>query len=629
MNDGKGDPNSTESDKWISWMTTNGVSWTYWNASAVHENGETASAFSNSAFDRGFNYSASGNYIKNKFSGKTFDGKSYTDCGLVNGTAEETTPFSSGVAKGTKTSMIDDMEDGDRYNYIGGGWNAFDDNAPDNDGHKGNSSLTNAKIKDDFGKDIYDVILPAEEGNSSNYMVGIKGIKLSKGNLSYSPYVAIGLDLKKDTTAFADFKNCTTIRYKYKGASHNFRIETTDVTNYNYHRVNKDNSKDWREVKITIPILKQETWSASTNADIIMEHATRLAWEVKAPDGVPEGELMQPIYDYLYIDDVSCDGLSITANGGEIINKPKSSASVSGNSSSSAATIQSSASQVEVKLVKLIDDVEDGNEVLETTGTWYAYTDKEPGGKSSITNVYDNNLPGYVVVFPGTEDATNGTNGFVGLKGIVWDQGTYGENPFAALGINTMSDTTKGLDMSACGGISYRYKGSKHIFKVQDGQVTDYGYHQNEQTDAAGWTTVVLSWDDIEQPSWAEEIALNTKNIKKMSWEVVGYKGFSVQPTTDYLYVDDLKCVEIQTGIRMARKAASSLKLSVNGEILNVVTTSAARIQVFDMMGNLVMNRVANAAGNHQVSLEGMNRGNYVVRVKSVGAAQTARISIR
>ena len=63
--------------------------------------------------------------------------------------------------------------------------------------------------------------------------------------------------------------------------------------------------------------------------------------------------------------------------------------------------------------------------------------------------------------------------------------------------------------------------------------------------------------------------------------------------------------------------------------MLNVVTTAAARIQVFDMQGNMVMNRVENAAGNHQVSFQGMNRGNYVVRVKSAGMAKTARVSIR
>lgn len=644
---GRGNPDESASNAWISWMNSNHVSWAYWNASAVKENQQTSAIFENTSFDNGFTFSNSGNYIKSQLSKG-----SYSDCGLQNGSAEDESGFSAGVAKGTKTSMIDDMEDGDRYSYIGGWWNGFDDNAKDGDGNQGRSSVSNKKIKDDFGKEIYDVILPSDGGkNTSKYMVGVNDIKLDKGTLSYSPYVAIGLNLKKDTTEYADFAKCQTIKYKYKGASHNFRIETTDVTNYNYHRVNKDNSEEWKEVEITIDMLKQETWGGASNADIVLAHATRLAWEVKAPDDAPEDQ-MQPKYKYLYIDDLSCDGLEIkavTGNGGDNPNSSSSessSASVAGSSSSvnagSSASVGSSNSNVtessssqaaELKVVKLIDDVEDKDEVLETTGTWYAYTDKDPGGKSSITNVYDDALPGYVVVFPGTEDATNGTEGFVGLKGIVWDQAEYAEAPFVALGINMVKDTAKALDMSDCDGISYRYKGSKHVFKVQDGSVTDYGYHQSTQLDTAEWTTVTLLWSDIKQPSWAKNKKdLITTNVKKMSWEVVGNKGFKNQPKTDYLYVDDLKCFASsnndKTGVRMAR-AASKLKLSVNGTMLNVVTASAGRVQVFDMMGNVVANKVLNAAGNHLVSLEGVNRGNYVVRVKTANAVKTARISIR
>jgi endoglucanase len=178
--------------------------------------------------------------------------------------------------------------------------------------------------------------------------------------------------------------------------------------------------------------------------------------------------------------------------------------------------------------------------------------------------------------------------------------------------------------------LSYRYRGSAHTFKIQDGQVADYAYHQINFEDALEWTTVVASWDDISQPSWGEPVDLNKKNIKKFAWEVIGYKNIEYQPTINFLFVDDFKCVNANSvGVHMARKSAGQLKLSVNGSTLNVTTAAAARIQVFDMQGNMVMNHLESAAGNHQVSLESLNRGNYVVRVKTVMAAQTARISIR
>ena len=346
---------------------------------------------------------------------------------------------------------------------------------------------------------------------------------------------------------------------------------------------------------------------------------------------------------------MKCDGLSFTAVSGGAGDTPKSSSSVEGKSSSSngqsgkssssngqggksssstTPTLSSSSVAPVITDIKVIDDFEDGDEVASTTGTWYAYTDKEPGGLSKISNVYDNTLGGYVVVFPGTADAANGTKGFAALTEIEWNQGTYKEAPFVALGLNTHADTSKGVDLSACSALSYRYRGSAHTFKVQDGQVADYAYHQINFEDALEWTTVVASWDDIAQPSWGEPVDLNKKNIKKFAWEVIGYKNIEYQPTINFLFVDDFKCVDASVGVRMA-KAASPLKLSVNGSTLNVTTAAAARIQVFDMQGNMVMNRLESAAGNHQVSLEGMNRGNYVVRVKSAGIAKTARISIR
>jgi len=643
MSDGKGSVNSSASDAWIDWMAQNGVSWTYWNASAVTSEGQTSAIFSNVVLDHKLPYTESGEYIKAKLGRKNYEpctGTSISTSKLV---------FSTGIANGTKTSIIDDIEDGDRYTYMGGAWNGVDDN-----GDGGKSSVSNEKFVDKFGKDNYNVILPSDNGNSSGYMVGIKDIKLDKGSLSYSPFFMIGLDLQKDTSLYANFKNCKVIKYKYKGASHNFRIETSDITDWNFFHVNKDNSETWREVEIPVEELFRNTWETGPSAgDISLDKARRLAWELKAPNDAPPS-MMQPKLNYLYIDDLSCDGLSFTAESADVgsssssaspkssSSKEVSSSSSKGQSSSSSKVNVSSSSmsilpessssaQVVIKDLLIIDDVEDGDAVLNTTGTWYAYTDKEPGGKSSITNEYDETLPGYTVVFLGSKDASNGTEGFVGLTGIKWDQAAYEEAPFVALGLNMVEDTAKGYDLSKCSALSYRYKGSRHTFKVQDGQVMDYAYHQaSVEEDAAEWTTVVFKWSDLAQPSWGVEVVLNKAAIKKMAWEVIGYKGFKEQPTTDYLYVDDLKCIDDgSVGIRMARKSASDLKLAVNGNMLNVVTTAAARIQVFDMMGNLVASRVENAAGNHQVSLENVTRGNYVVRVKTAGAAQTARISLK
>lgn len=630
---GDGQPDEGSSNEWVQWMAQKGVSWTNWNASAMNE---TSAAFANALFDNGFTYTASGKYVKSKLGGAT-----YKDCGLQNGSADSESGFSTGVADGTVTSMIDDMEDGDRYNYIGGAWSAIEDQE-----NGGKTSISNKKIVDDFGKETYDVILPSDGGkNTSKYMAGLTDVKLGVGSLSYGPYAALVLNLKKDTTVYADFAKCQTIKYKYKGASHNFRIETTDITDYNYHRVNKDASEGWKEVEITIDMLKQETWG-NANAPqkpINLAHANRIAWEIKGLEKTPDN-LNQPKFPYLYVDDVQCDGLSITASAGEGGDAPASSSSaVNDKSSSSVVLSQSSSSvvppqsssSVEVPALKellVIDDIEDVDEVLNTTGTWYAYNDGAEGGLSSITNRYDENLPGYVVVFPGTQDPSNGTQGFVGVTGITWDQGTYKYEPFVALGLNMMADTSMGFDLSQCSAISYRYKGSRHTFKIQDGAVEDFAYHEAIADNATEWTTVVLEWSKMEQPSWGVQLDLNNANIKKMSWEVIGYKIPGVQPEIDYLYVDDLKCLGDGVWAIKPVVAKSGLKFSVNGLELNVNVSKSGmtRVQVFDMMGNLVKSVNENmTAGVHGVSLEGVSRGNYLVRVKSGNDVKSARISIR
>lgn len=628
---GDGGPDLNSSQSWVNWMSQKKISWTNWNASAMSE---TSAAFTNALFDNGFTYTASGSAVK----GYIGSAPAYSDCGLQNGSGDDDdSEFSTGVTPGTQTSMIDDVEDGDRYSYIGGWWNAFEDNA---DG--GASSISNSKITDDFNKQTYDVVLKAGDGtNTSKNMVGLKDVKLGVGSLSYGPYVALGLNLKKDTTVYADFAKCTTIRYKFKGASHNFRIETSDVTDYNYHRVNKDASEGWKEVEITIDMLKQETWGndAAPQKPINLAHAQRLAWEIKGLEKVPDN-MNQPKYNYLYVDDLSCDGLSITAIGptttssSSVINNSSSSNGVSSSSSSIIIPPSSSSELIEPsRIIFVLDDVEDGDEVLKTEGTWYAYNDKDVKGQSTITNVYDETLPGYIVNMAGTTDPSNQTLGFVGLNGIVWNQGAYTDAPFVALGLNTMADTLTGLDMSACGAISYRYKGSAHTIKVQDGAVTDYAFHQKNFVDATEWTIVVVPWANLKQPSWTKDPKeLNKQAIKKMAWEVIGYKGFDFQPTLNYLYVDDLTCVEYTQGIRLAKVNATGIKLFTDGLSLNVTLAKAGftRVQVFDMVGNVVSNMSDNmTAGTHQVSLEKLSLGNYVVRVQSGHEMKTTRVAIR
>lgn len=665
---GNGGAQRDPSQAWIDWMDTNKVSWANWSASAINEG---SAAFKNLAIDNGLTYTESGNMVKGWMNGKN----GYKDCGLTNGNASSNSGFSTGVANGAKTDLIDDLEDGDRYGYAGGYWYGFADSDDDTDG-KGGTSVTNKKWTTDNGSEKYDVLLPSDGGkNTSKYMAGLKGIKLSQGGYKYAPYVAIGLNVLAEPDTYTDNKGktvqttkpfdmskCTSISYKFKGASHNFRVETAGVVNYNFHNVNKDDSEDWKEVELTWDQFTQDSWGDDAEHYALdnakgMKQLRAFAWQVRGALDVPDN-MNQPKYDYLYVDDVRCNGVSITAISGNASptsssSKVNSSSSIGPNqsssslnpinsssslipglSSSSIVPIQSSSSidTTPNKVVLIIDDVGDGDHIANTQGVWYAYNDSVPGGKSSITNVYDPILGGYIVNFDGSVDPTNGTNGFVGINGIVWNQADYAEAPFVALGLNLNPDTTLGVDLRGCEAISYRYKGAAHKFKIQDGQVTDFAYHEVKNIDAENWTQVIYTWDKLIQPVWAKDtITLNKESIKKMAWEVVGYKGFDEQPNFNFLYVDDLTCMvyDPTVSIRSVRSVQNNIMLGMNGNLLSVANAkSSMKVQIFDATGHVVYNSVKNS-GSHQISLESLSKGNYIVRIVSGSETRNARISVK
>lgn len=76
---------------------------------------------------------------------------------------------------------------------------------------------------------------------------------------------------------------------------------------------------------------------------------------------------------------------------------------------------------------------------------------------------------------------------------------------------------------------------------------------------------------------------------------------------------------------------AGAFKMSfANNQLtLSMVKSSNVSVQVFDMMGNMVMSQQVATSGNAVVPMNNMRQGNYMVRVIDGSAAQVARISIK
>ncbi|MBP5246510.1 MAG: cellulase family glycosylhydrolase, partial [Fibrobacter sp.] len=308
------------STTWYDWMKKNQLSGANWS---VSNKNETASYFD---ITGAWNYSESGQWVNNNVF--AYLPKSYTAC---SGTAPQS---SSSSAKSSSTSQangttdyIDNFEDGDNFAFTGGEWYAYTDIGDD-----GASTISNGSGKNGG----YNVILSGSStGNSTAYVAGITGVKLSKGGNLYDPYVAIGVGLNETQTAY-DLSACSAISYKYKGASHNFKAEDTNVLDYGFHQTSKAASSDWKTVTIAWSSLAQEQWAEEVS--LSKKRINKLTWEIKGT---------QPAYNYLYIDDVRCTGMSIVPVTQSSSSSAKSSSS-SAKSSSSSAKSSSSASSSSV-----------------------------------------------------------------------------------------------------------------------------------------------------------------------------------------------------------------------------------------------------------------------------------------
>ena len=58
-------------------------------------------------------------------------------------------------------------------------------------------------------------------------------------------------------------------------------------------------------------------------------------------------------------------------------------------------------------------------------------------------------------------------------------------------------------------------------------------------------------------------------------------------------------------------------------------TSAMVRVQVFDLTGHLVESFEESVAGSKSFSLAHLNRGNYLVRVESIGMVRTVRIAVK
>lgn len=552
---------SGNSSTWLNWMNDHKLSGANWSVSNKNEG---ASYFNGSAW----NYSESGNWVNTNIFSKL--PKSYTACsGTPIQSSSSVAQSSSSALPSGKTNYIDDFEDGDNYAYTGGEWYAYTDA-----GDKGASSFNN-KPND---KDGYDVVLAGStSGNSTKYVAGLTGVKLSKGENKYDPYVALGVGLNAAQTAY-DLSSCNTISYKYKGAAHNFKAEDTNVKDYGYHQITKLASSSWTAVNISWDMLIQESWAEEVT--LSKKRINKLTWEIK-------GE--QPSLNYLYIDDVRCDGMAITP----VPSPSSSSSSVKPSSSSSSKPVSSSSSKpVFSSSSKPISSSssnpviwpssssqvppQSSSSVVVATPDWESNTQLQENQDGSITIGQSNDYASERVITKvlGNIDAGNS---YVLSFDIAMPYG------------NSSMDVSVGF-ASYCNDVVTVQSGGSESYKCEFTASTSTSSAALElKMEGNRWEQLTLS-----------NLSLTTSN------------GAPVTP-------------DQPSAIGNFRPQVSSIQITLNSRTL-AIAGGIATVEIFDMQGRplRVFRQVSGS-----VSLESLQAGAYIVRAYSNSNVVTKRLQIR
>lgn len=165
--------------------------------------------------------------------------------------------------------VIDDFEDADAATSLGGYWYSYSD--VDNGG-----GSTVAFPEDDAGE-----LMMTGVGFESELALKVE-FDFDQGELTYDPYIGIGANLGS-AAAPLDLSSYATLQYTYKGSGHSVRLETSDVTDYDYHGVLVPTSTGWKTVELALPLFTQEGWGTPVAFD--PSHAIAVSFHVRGATG--------------------------------------------------------------------------------------------------------------------------------------------------------------------------------------------------------------------------------------------------------------------------------------------------------------------------------------------------------
>lgn len=165
--------------------------------------------------------------------------------------------------------LVDDFEDGDGKSILAGEWYVYDD-VPD--GGKSSATFTGATGS---------AIVMGGQGFQSGKCLELV-YRFDKGTGAYDPYLGLGVSMGTDATPY-DVTRYGGISYTYKGGGHRVRVDTSDVTDFDFYGVQVPAATTWTTVSISFDSLLQEGWGKRVAFN--PTHVTRLSFELKGASG--------------------------------------------------------------------------------------------------------------------------------------------------------------------------------------------------------------------------------------------------------------------------------------------------------------------------------------------------------
>lgn len=286
----------------------------------------------------------------------------------------------------------------------------------------------------------------------------------------------------------------------------------------------------------------------------------------------------------------------------------------------------------DTKAQDLVDDCEDDNNLTNLNSEWFTYNDVLDNGKSTVTPKTERKK----VLFKMTEGGYNNSK-FAAKINFTLDKGTFEYDPFVGLGFEMSPDSGVAIDISKSTGISFYYKGSFGdalcALKIESKSVTELGADFAYELPAStSWKEVNVTWDKFLQPTWAEPVTLDLKQVPKFQWQIQGETG-----ATGELWIDDVHLIgfpiDVKTGTGNSNLSKSDNKkmftVSHSSGHINIRVGDAlagdVNVTLYDLCGKQIVNESMNIgnAGSASFSINCPGNqivtGSYIVMLKSGG----------